>query len=114
MQEEKVTLNDTEEIKLDELQELPDEEPVVEEEDSFEVPKISAATITRTVLMILSTINLILTSTGHDVLPFKEEEVSLAISVIFQIVMTVITWWKDNDITVKTRVKKAKINALSN
>lgn len=99
-----------------------DEEELVEAEEENEtdaseetvtvVPKISASTIARTILMVLATVNLILTSTGHSTIPFVEEDVTLAVSIIFQVVMTLITWWKDNDFTKTARINKQKIEEL--
>ena len=61
--------------------------------------KTSAATITRTVLLILALINQILEATGHSVIPVSSGEVSELISTVFTIATALWAWWKNNSFT---------------
>lgn len=82
---------------------------VVENENG--VPKISAATITRIVLLALALINTILEMTGHSIIPISNEQITEAISLAFTIFASLYAAWKDNDITANARMKKASIEA---
>lgn len=121
----------TEETTEVPVEETPVEEPVVEdtpvdktteeetvddttvtdttEEEETKVPSISAGTITRTVLLFVSLINLVLGAFGMSPLPIDSEQLNALISSVFTIIMAIIAWWKDNDITEKARERKAKI-----
>ena len=124
------TESTTEETAETPVEETPVEEPVVEdapveettddeeltekdaedyEEDTTIVPSISAGTITRTVLLFLSLINLVLGALGVSPIPVDSDQIAAVISSVFTVVMAIITWWKDNDITEKARERKAKI-----
>lgn len=61
--------------------------------------KISRATIIRTVLLLVAIINAVLQIFGKETLPFTDEEISEAVSVIFLIVTTISAWWKNNSFT---------------
>lgn len=78
-----------------------------EPEDEVTVPAISKGTIARTILLAIGLINLVLTATGNSPLPFDSEDVNMAVSVIFDIIVSIVAWWKDNDFTVKARLLKA-------
>ena len=79
------------------------------EEEETKVPSISAGTITRTVLLFVSLINLVLGAFGMSPLPIDSEQLNALISSVFTIIMAIIALWKDNDITEKARERKAKI-----
>ena len=64
--------------------------------DNLQVKK---STIIRTVLLIVSIINLILTNTGHSILPFSDEQIEDFISTAFTIIMSIWAWWKNNSFT---------------
>ena len=85
------------------------DEPIRGDEE-IDVPNVTVGTIIRTILLAIGIINLILTCTGHSPLPFDSEDVNLAVSVVYQAVVSVIAWWKDNDFTTKARTRKAKSN----
>lgn len=85
------------------------EEDAEDVEEETKVPSISAGTITRTVLLFLSLVNLVLGAFGMSPLPIDSEQLNTLISSVFTIIMAIITWWKDNDITEKARERKAKI-----
>lgn len=78
-----------------------------EQEDDVEVPAIGKGTIARTILLAIGLINLALTATGNSPLPFDSEDVNMAVSVIFDIIVSIVAWWKDNDFTVRARLLKA-------
>ena len=78
-----------------------------EKEDDVEVPAIGKGTIARTILLAIGLINLALTATGNSPLPFDSEDVNMAVSVIFDIIVSIVAWWKDNDFTVRARLLKA-------
>ncbi len=61
--------------------------------------KIEKGTIVRTVLLIISFINMGLEFAGKGVLPFSNEEVSAFVSYIFAGVTSFIAWWKNNSFT---------------
>lgn len=61
--------------------------------------KISRATIIRTVLLLFAIINAVLQIFGKETLPFTDEEISEAISVLFLVATTISAWWKNNSFT---------------
>ena len=61
--------------------------------------KISADTIIRTILLVVTLINAVLTMTGHNPLPFAEDELYTALSCLATIGATVWAWWKNNSFT---------------
>lgn len=65
---------------------------------------ISKDTIIRTVLLIVSFINLILNACGKNTLPFTSDEISEAISVIFTIAASLAAWWKNNSFTTNAQL----------
>lgn len=91
----------------DDAEDLEDDDHDDAEEDKT-VPNITLGTIIRTILLAIGIVNLILTSTGHSPLPFDSNDVNMAISAIYQAVVSVIAWWKDNDFTVKARLRKVE------
>ena len=61
--------------------------------------EIEKPTIIRTIVMILTLLNTILTMTGHNPLPFSEEELYSGITVLVNVVVTLWVWWKNNSFT---------------
>ena len=53
-------------------------------------------TIIRTVVLIFALINQVLTVIGINPLPFSNEEVFEAVSVIFTVAASITAWWKNN------------------
>lgn len=70
------------------------------------IKAITPATWARTIIMFIALVNQILTTFGRCPLPIKDEDVQIAVSTIFTIIMTLITWWKDHDFTEKARLRK--------
>jgi len=60
---------------------------------------VKKETIIRTVLLILGLINMILTNTGHSVLPFDDDQVTTVVSDVYMIVVSLWAWWKNNSFT---------------
>ena len=60
---------------------------------------ISKGTIIRTACLLLALINMVLTSTGHGVLPIDELWLEAVISDGFVIVTAIVAWWKNNSVT---------------
>lgn len=60
---------------------------------------ISYATIIRTAVLGFALINEILTITGYNPLPFSEEEVYTTLSGGLTVVVSLVTWWKNNSFT---------------
>ena len=62
--------------------------------------KVSADTIIRTIVLLVTLINSVLTMTGHNPLPFAEDELYTTLSCIATVCATVWAWWKNNSFTV--------------
>lgn len=56
-------------------------------------------TIIRTVVLIFALINQVLTVIGINPLPFSNEEVFEAVSVILTVGASIAAWWKNNSFT---------------
>lgn len=114
VEEAEETVEEDEELPMEDIddEELPvddaEDDGLVDTEEP-NVPSISAGTITRTVLLFLSLINLVLGAFGMSPLPIDSEQLNALISSALTVIMAIITWWKDNDITEKARARKAKI-----
>jgi len=63
--------------------------------------KVSKGTIARTVVLAVALVNMILTNTGHSILPFSDSEINEAISTVFAICASAVAWWKNNSFTAK-------------
>lgn len=72
--------------------------------------EVKLQTVIRTVLLCLALVNQILTSTGHAILPFDDESVTEAVSLIFMAVMAIWSWWKNNSFT-KNAIEADKVLA---
>ena len=60
---------------------------------------VDVSTWIRTVLMIVSFINLGLQLMGKNVLPVSNEQISEIISFIFAVLTSLVAWWKNNSFT---------------
>ena len=60
---------------------------------------ISKGTIVRSIALILSVVNYILTAKNMNPLPFGETEVYEFCSMIFMSASTIWAWWKNNSFT---------------
>ena len=61
--------------------------------------KPTADTIIRTILLIVTIINQILTALGKNPIPFSDEEIYGALTAVATVVMTIWAWWKNNSFT---------------
>ncbi|WP_414043094.1 phage holin [Macrococcus sp. EM39E] len=68
--------------------------------------KIDTRTVVRTILMILTWINMFLATQGLSPIPLNEQE----ISVILMVIMNGWTWFKNNNITVEAHWAQAKLD----
>ena len=70
--------------------------------------EVKKDTIIRTTVLVIALLNQILTSTGHDILPISDEEVSQVISLAFTIGASIWAWWKNNSFT-KAAIEADKV-----
>jgi SPP1 family holin len=63
--------------------------------------KIESGTIIRTTVLAVSLINLALTSSGHSVLPFSDEQIASVFADGFVAISAMVSWWKNNSFTKK-------------
>lgn len=75
----------------------------------IDVSKISAATITRFILLLLALINQVLSVTGHSILPIDEAQVETLVSTLFTIGAALVGYWYDNDITAQAIERKSQM-----
>lgn len=61
--------------------------------------KVKKETLIRTIITALSMLNMILTMTGKNPLPFSEDELYIGLSAIAGFISTVWSWWKNNSFT---------------
>ncbi len=61
--------------------------------------KISKGTIARTVVLIIALINQVLTMTGHNPLPWSEEQFYEAATIVLTVGASMVSWWKNNSFT---------------
>ena len=61
--------------------------------------KITAGTISRTIILIIALVNQVLTTTGHSILPIEDDQIESLVSVIFTIATSLIAFWKNNSFT---------------
>ena len=61
--------------------------------------KVSTETIIRTVVLIVTLINQVLTTLGKNPLPFAEEELYTLLTTVATIIAAVWAWWKNNSCT---------------
>lgn len=61
--------------------------------------RISAGTIARTVVLIVSLVNTILTAVGKNPLPYADTDVYNGVSALITVVVSLVAWWKNNSFT---------------
>lgn len=61
--------------------------------------KVSTETIIRTVMLIVTLINQVLTTLGKNPLPFAEDELYTLLTTVATIIAAVWAWWKNNSFT---------------
>ena len=65
----------------------------------IDTSKISAGTITRTIILLLGLINQGLTLTGHSPLPFENQQVADFVAMTWTAAAALWAWWKNNSFT---------------
>jgi len=63
--------------------------------------KPTAATIARTIILVLAIANNALAIAGKSPLPFSNEEVAEVVSFVFTTGAALVAWWKNNSFTQK-------------
>lgn len=60
---------------------------------------VSSGTIVRTIVLIITLINTVLTGIGKNPLPFSDEQVYTIVSTAATVVASLWAWWKNNSFT---------------
>jgi SPP1 family holin len=60
---------------------------------------VSSGTIVRTIVLIITLINTVLTGIGKNPLPFSDEQVYTIVSNAATVVASLWAWWKNNSFT---------------
>ena len=55
--------------------------------------------IVRLIVLVILILNQTLITLGYEPLPFSDEQVYEAVSIVALVVMTLYSWWKNNNIT---------------
>jgi SPP1 family holin len=78
-----------------------------------QIPKITAGTVIRFLVLLLALVNQSLIMAGNPPLPIDEGQISSAVeslylggSIVVSVVAAIVAYWKDNDVTKKARVEK--------
>lgn len=74
-------------------------------------PRIDGGTISRFVILLLALINQALTMLGHPVLNIDDTTITQLVSLAWTAGSAIWCYWKDNDVTKRARVKKARLSA---
>ena len=61
--------------------------------------KISAGTISRTIILILALVNQVLSMLGYKVIPIEDDQINDFVTLAFTIITTAVAWWKNNSFT---------------
>lgn len=61
--------------------------------------KIETGTIVRTVVLVVALVNQALVISGHNPLPYSDEEVGQAASMVITVGASLWAWWKNNSFT---------------
>jgi SPP1 family holin len=61
--------------------------------------KISSGTIARTVALVIALLNQVLTALGYNPLPWSDNEIYEAVTVLATVATSIIAWWKNNSFT---------------
>lgn len=60
---------------------------------------ITAGTVARTIILVIAIVNQILTYLGKPILPIANEQIAELVANIWTIVISLISWWKNNSFT---------------
>ena len=61
--------------------------------------KISKETVIRTIILVIALINQVLTSLGKNPIPFSDDIICEAVTLVVTISASLIAWWKNNSFT---------------
>ena len=61
--------------------------------------KVSPETIARTIILIVALVNTFLTMSGKNPLPFADDDIYTAVSIIATLAASAWAWWKNNSFT---------------
>ncbi|OGO90352.1 MAG: phage holin [Clostridiales bacterium GWF2_38_85] len=61
--------------------------------------KVSTETIIRTIILVVTLVNQVLTTLGKNPLPFAEEDIYAVLTTAATIAATAWAWWKNNSFT---------------
>ena len=61
--------------------------------------KIETGTIVRTVVLVVALVNQALVISGNSPLPYSDEEVGQAVSMVITVGASLWAWWKNNSFT---------------
>lgn len=73
---------------------------------------LDAGTIARTVVLLFSLLNIALTTTGHNPLPFSEDDVYMAVSNVVGVAAVIWSWWCNNNFTKAAQTGEQVIKAI--
>ena len=68
--------------------------------------------IVRLIVLVILIINQTLITLGYEPLPFSDEQIYEAISIVALVVMTLYSWWKNNNVTDVALAGQSEIERL--
>lgn len=76
--------------------------------------KVTAGTISRTIILALALINQALTLSGKQIISIADDDIYQVVSLIFTISASISAWWKNNSFTSKAIKADKYLNNLKN
>ena len=61
--------------------------------------KVSPDTIARTIILVIALVNTVLTMSGKNPLPFADDDIYTAVSIIATLAASAWAWWENNSFT---------------
>lgn len=61
--------------------------------------KITAGTISRTVVLLLALVNQVLLMCGVQAIPIADEDINTIVSTLWTVIAALVAWWKNNSFT---------------
>ena len=71
---------------------------------------IKKETIIRTIVLFLAILNNVLSLLGKNPLPYENEEIENAVTIIVTVIATLWAWWKNNSFTLPARMGDEEMN----
>ena len=65
----------------------------------MEKNKVTAGTISRTIILILALVNQLLTAKGYSIIPIDDNTIAELVSWGFTAAAALVAWWKNNSFT---------------